>query len=1271
MNLLDRFHKTRRPDPDPGRTSSVIAPELDSLIPEYVEADHGVYLTILKRAIDEQVGVRNIALSGTYGTGKSSILAQVAADYPKRVIELSLSTLGTHPTVANAGTSSSESVGSAADFDRPSESTTNRIQKEIVKQLLYQQKPSAAPESRFRRISRFPRWREYGIALGVAVLVVCFIVAIGLDDPAALLTRARLVDPPAWLRTAAGYVATGAAAGLVVYFARLVLHDRLSIEKVSAGPATITLPPRSSSYFDEYLDEIIYFFETNKRRDIVIIEDLDRFNDPYIFESLRSLNGLLNAAKQLQGRRIRFIYAVRDSIFEKRGRDKGVSTTDDATAELVLANRTKFFDLVVPVVPFITHRNARDLMHTLLTARRHAISKDLVNLAAHHVADMRLIRNVVNEYEVFKSRLVDVPNPVPELDNERLFAMILFKNAHMAEFEAIRLGESSLDRLYDLGRSLVSSNLRRLREEAVELKTRIDGAMVSPDAAERLASELTDFIDVLARAAESGTDRRANTGLRVSGEVQVDGRIVSSEELRTTEFWHDLATANSSITVFAGDGSGRRHRMVFSELMLQDILSHPLDLMALDEYSMDDERAALRENERDASLLQHHTWGELMAAPRFMYPLSGDSAVGEGEVAADGVESMPFRQWAKKLLPSDLAVDLVDHGYITSYFPLHVSSFYGQLIRLDAMNYILRNIDSGTPDADYILDHADVEAILRDRGDGVLDDRSMYNISILDYLLERRVGDAKKLVVRLAGWGREEREFVAHYLSAGFMKKEFVEHLTPVLPVIFTYLSAEAPLGADERSSLMDVALSHLDLNMKYESSDQLRAFIESEYRNFPLLSDSDRSDEARWAARFIDGTGAVFSSVAGLQESVRDVLKVTHRYAITAENLELLAGTDNIALDRLKEVSRAIYIHSAGNLDAYLMANKESPGTSWTIESPAIFQQVLDDVARNSNNSGTIPAYSSLVHRASPGCKLGDLLGVPFGAWPALVASLRVPPTLTNVAAYTEWAGGIDKEVAALLASAGKILDVDDHEVSARRALAVTIVNSPEHLPVPALRVQLANSLQPGQLEALSLNPEPGPLVALLLEAGLLADDEATFTHRLMVDWPTLEDAIARSNNYAEFVSRATLPAGRIVQLMESQVAHEVKVAVIESLDELATLAAADVHGAMAQYALRSRTTLSGAQIETLYQGGTPETVVIELLAAAGEGIVIDDVRQILRSIGGEYAKMADRGNRLVRLDDTTSNLAIVRRLQRAGIVSKNWADDDLSIGLVTMRRP
>ncbi|WP_228496541.1 hypothetical protein [Pseudoclavibacter sp. VKM Ac-2888] len=81
------------------------------------------------------------------------------------------------------------------------------------------------------------------------------------------------------------------------------------------------------------MDEIVYFFDVSGR-DIVIFEDIDRFSDSHIFEALRALNTLLNASPQVD-EPIRFIYAIKDSIFDHIGLE-----AEGRTVERLIAIRS-------------------------------------------------------------------------------------------------------------------------------------------------------------------------------------------------------------------------------------------------------------------------------------------------------------------------------------------------------------------------------------------------------------------------------------------------------------------------------------------------------------------------------------------------------------------------------------------------------------------------------------------------------------------------------------------------------------------------------------------------------------------------------------------------------------------------------------------------------------------------------------------------------------------------------------------------------------------
>src|SRR5690606_37628385 len=74
--------------------------------------------------------------------------------------------------------------------------------------------------------------------------------------------------------------------------------------------------------------------------------------------------------------------------------------------DVARTNRTKFFDLVIPVVPFITHQNARELIARVMRGIEHKVSNGLFDLAARHLTDMRLIKNVRNEFVIFREKVL-------------------------------------------------------------------------------------------------------------------------------------------------------------------------------------------------------------------------------------------------------------------------------------------------------------------------------------------------------------------------------------------------------------------------------------------------------------------------------------------------------------------------------------------------------------------------------------------------------------------------------------------------------------------------------------------------------------------------------------------------------------------------------------------------------------------------------------------------------------------------------------------------
>jgi len=232
----------------------------------------------------------------------------------------------------------------------------------------------------------------------------------------------------------------------------------IAIKGLQLGPAKLELEKNDFNYFDKYLNEIIYYFEVSKTN-LVIFEDLDRFDDPYIFDALHELNELINISlgqerfTEQKNPPVRFLYAIRDSIFEYK--TQGIIKNADTryTHRLEIENRTKFFDVIVPIFPFSTSRNAYEYLKYLLNDRSIAIDQKLLKIVGSEVSDYRLLANIVSEFQIFTERIStswDGNKEVEEFLKDHanyLFAFVVYKNTHLTDYEKLQTEDSNIDKI--------------------------------------------------------------------------------------------------------------------------------------------------------------------------------------------------------------------------------------------------------------------------------------------------------------------------------------------------------------------------------------------------------------------------------------------------------------------------------------------------------------------------------------------------------------------------------------------------------------------------------------------------------------------------------------------------------------------------------------------------------------------------------------------------------------------------------------------------------
>lgn len=1223
-----------QPEAEPSAGPRRPAISLQSLSPRYNAEQHGVYVDALEQGL-RTPGVRNIALTGPYGTGKSSVLAELSDRHPDRVIELSLSSVGEEPAAAGEKTDLTSTV-------------TNRIQKEIVKQILYRDPPSRTRGSRFRRLAPLRFWHELPVALlgGLLLLGMLFLtggsrvlVAVG-DGKPVPLTVAYLT---LWLILAAAWL-----------LIRYASYGRLSLEKLTAGPATVSLTGQPTSYFDQYIDEIVFSFEQTGR-DVVVFEDLDRFRDVHIFESLRALNTLLNAAAQVQQRRrqerpsrrpgsprrssmppapwprdVVFIYALRDSVFERLGRTVDDSSpkegdeaptpppsaaagTDAAEEEVQLANRTKFFDLVVPVVPFITHRNARELMAAQMEGTE--VGLPLIALAAQHVAEQRLIIDLRNEFDIYADRLLHVKTPMPGLSANKLFAMLLYKSVHLADFEQIRFRRSRLDQLWDAWRDLVATSI----DAATERDLHAAAALTREQSAIAHARMLADRVDELARALLSAPTRESYS-------VETPGGYANSEELRTSAFWRQLAETRRPLTLYAG---GR------SAAWQYDALPTLLDRPLRPELWLPTHREAEQQRRASAQaalrFLTHHSWQQIH--DRADFSLTGESGTAE-----------TFQQLTKRLLQSRLAQELVAAGYIDEYFALWVSMFYGRVASAAALDFMVHVLDRGTLRIDYPLNASDVDMVLADRGVEILRDRASYNVAVLDRLLQTGNDAVELMVRRITQWDEEDTRFATRYLQRGADPEGLLRRLGPRVQGLAGFALTAAP--PERRSSLVDAALA-ASPQPQLQPGDDVAEYVLEHYRDFPSLTEGNWP--AGWSTaidRIID-SGLLLPDVTSMTPAVLQQLARSGGYVATEANLQAISNSTTIALDTMRQEAPSVADLAVQQLPTYLDAIDASDGRQVTVLEPEAFVVTLAFIADATDDEALI---ARSVRLASTSCRINELTQAPRAAWLELLTSGRALPTAGNLSAWVDRFAALDP-VQAALTDKTELLGAEELEQPQRMALAVAILTTslPEQQRVSLVEtLELEDWLPTDRIPAAS-----GPLAGLLLRADLVEDDQATF-HRLVVGWPSREAAIAASEQFGSFVSPTVLPVGEVAAFFGSdQVSDPVKQQVLDGIGTWLTSRFPAAADGAAAWAIRAGAAPSSEVLQILAAAGAQRLLLVRLLAARS-AMPEEAFREVLRSMGGDYAVVADPGRKSPTFPADDAHRTVLERLQAAGLLGQ-----------------
>ena len=338
----------------------------------------------------ENQDIKNVAISGTYSAGKSSVLES----YKKKHSELKF----LHISLAHFHFPDLEETEYADQKDHEEKGRVKEsvLEGKILNQLIHQIPSDKISQTNFRvkrKIKRLDIAKSTVIILMLVLMMLYFVFFKSwgnyvLSLPDNILKSILSFTISQYSLLVSGIILT-LLLGIVIYGVVKIQKNKNVFRKLNFQGNEIEIFEESNdSYFDKYLNEVLYLFE-NAEVDAIVFEDMDRFNVNSIFERLREVNTLVNIRLRKDNKKIiRFFYLLRDDIF-------------------VSKDRTKFFDYIIPVVPVLDSSNSYDQFLDLLKKGGilQLFDNNFLQGLSLYIDDMRLLKNIYNEFVIYYNRI--------------------------------------------------------------------------------------------------------------------------------------------------------------------------------------------------------------------------------------------------------------------------------------------------------------------------------------------------------------------------------------------------------------------------------------------------------------------------------------------------------------------------------------------------------------------------------------------------------------------------------------------------------------------------------------------------------------------------------------------------------------------------------------------------------------------------------------------------------------------------------------------------
>jgi len=1153
------------------------------------------YLDALIKAVNTK-DVNNIAITGSYGSGKSTILKTFQKEYKScfRFLNVSLASFN---RINNESSKDSEKLERLLEIS-------------ILQQIIYSVSPNKIPNSHFKRILNIPLWRKRIIAFLITLWVLCLLLFwknnyIEIVNP----NNWSIYKNLEWIGIIISIITFIGFSFLSYKIIDLFRNSKISRVSIQGEIELNNNENEDKSIFNQYLDEIIYFFQKTKYN-ILIIEDLDRFENTNIFTKLREINILLNNSNLIK-EKISFIYAISDDFFTDK------------------KERVKFFEYMIPIIPFINYSNAEEQLKKLIKdsgLEENIFSDDFISDITPFIddIDMRLLVNIFQEFLVYKD-IVGKINPV----NEQLFAIITYKNIAPEDFNKLGSRQGKLFSLLNDKDKYVRNFIEEIDKEISKKEKYIENYI------ERISIEYPKNIEEL----------------KIIYLSHIFKEISSYESNDFQEALSDFddVISKENIKYHYRDYYSRsegKYSFNFSEIEKQvnPNLSYE-ERKELIQNKQNDEvkriKDEIQELQRQKKAIKNWNLKEIFK-----------------EDVVDINDYIPLRTEQEGSIVNRLLRNLITQGYINENYIDYISLFHEGTISQKDKAFEVKVKSREMSEFNYKLEK--VEGVVKKIGEKYFERKEIFNFDILDFLLvNQSIYNSKyKLFIKLlCNESETSLRFINEYIAQREDKKDFLTALLKEWPGLCEYIFEKSNYSMNEKYELFEqILLCVEDIKefLQIQGKDLIKKLVENDVLYLYHYAPENKFTFEGQVDNLLDLLKPKIKKIErlnGKDEYFYERIYYKNFYQITEENIIIfLQKSDKENIRASFDIANYTTISESrcNHLIEYINSNIQEYITEVYLKLPNTQQEdeyKFKELLKNENLDQEIKVQ--IIEKVETSMsELKDLKSLPIKK--ALLENKRVLPTWENIEDYYKSCeNSLEKELINFLNNNDVYSALSNEKINASYKdleSDILVCNDISDEAYHKIIESIESVYKELDFKDLSENK-----VDYLLEACKLSMSENNY-YTLRMSFPNKHIILVENyfDSFLESIDNFEVDEEDVSLILNSKkISIEQKLTYIFEIEEEFILKDNSISKKIAELIISKSYKIDFPYevIESLYQNIVKEKDKIKLIILYNKDIDNEEMKELVGGIGQEYEKLF-LPKRRPCFQDTEDNEALLKIL-------------------------